>query len=144
MTIIVQSPEDSVVSIDTVQYAIGLCYFNPETEELIEISEMPDMWFSIEPGGSAIRKLYIVSSPSELINWAELTVIPDDSRSTYSVKIIINEESPIRSDFDILPTFNIARLDSLPQGEFISAYFLIESISNTNEVMSAKIRLSYE
>jgi len=144
MTIIVQSPEDSTIDNDTVEYAVGLCYFNPETEDLIEISELPDMWFSIEPGGSSIRKLYIVSSPSEIVNWAELTTIVEDQRSTYSVKIIINEDQPIRSDFEILPTFNTARADSIQQGSFISAWILIESISKTNEVMNAQLRLSYE
>ncbi|RLA65126.1 MAG: hypothetical protein DRQ78_05525 [Epsilonproteobacteria bacterium] len=145
MATITQSPETATIDEDTVDQAVGLCYFDPETESLIEISQLPDMFLSVEPEGASIRKFYIVTSPSESIMWVQLFLESNDyNATTYSIKVIISNEEPPVSAFDILPSYNSFRINNPPMGDFMSAWLLIENISKVNEIVDIGLKLQYE
>jgi len=145
MATITQSPEAATIDENTVDQAAGLCYFNPGTETLIEISELPDMFLSVEPEGASIRKFYIVTSPVEIVTWVQLFLDSDDfNATTYSIKVIISNEEPPISAFSILPAFNSFKVNNPPMGEFISVWLLIENISKVNEIIDIGLRLQYE
>ncbi|RLA65294.1 MAG: hypothetical protein DRQ78_05385 [Epsilonproteobacteria bacterium] len=145
MATITQSPETATIDENTVDQAVGLCYFDPETETLIEISELPDMFLSVEPEGAAIRKFYMVMSPVENINWVQLFIISNDfNTTTYSIKVIISEDEPPISAFSILPSYNSYKIENPPIGEFLSVWLLIENISKVNEIVNVGLRLTYD
>ena len=145
MATMTQPPETATIDENTVDQAVGLCYFDPVTESLIEISELPDMFLSVEPEGAAIRKFYMVTDPVEMISWVQLLLLSEDYNSTtYSVKVIISEDEPPVSAFDILPSYNSYRINNPPAGDFMSVWILVENISKVNEIVNIGIKLSYE
>ncbi|RLA65999.1 MAG: hypothetical protein DRQ78_04830 [Epsilonproteobacteria bacterium] len=145
MATITQSPETATIDEDTVDQAVGLCYFDPETETLIEIDKLPDLFLTVEPEGSAIRKFYLVTSPVDMIAWVKLTILSDDYNSTtYSIKLIISEDEPPVNAFGILPSYNSYKIENPPMGEFMSVWILIENISKVNEVVNVDLRIDYE
>ena len=145
MATITQSPETATIDENTVDQAVGLCYFDPETETLIEISELPDMFLSVEPEGASIRKFYIVTSPVDVVTWVQLFLDSNDfNATTYSIKVIISNDEPPISAFSILPSYNSFRINNPPMGEFLSVWLLIENISKVNEIVDIGLRLQYE
>ncbi|RLA66539.1 MAG: hypothetical protein DRQ78_04110 [Epsilonproteobacteria bacterium] len=145
MATISQSPELATIDNNTVDQAVGLCYFDLETETLIEIDKLPDMFLSVEPEGAAIRKFYMVMSPVDIVTWVQLFIISNDyNATTYSIKVIISEEEPPISAFSILPSYNSYRIDNPPMGEFLSVWLLIENISKVNEIVNIGLTLNYE
>lgn len=145
MATIKQSPSSVVIDENTVERSIGLCYFDTQSETLIEISQLPDMFLSVEPEGSAVRKFYLVTSPVEILSWVQIYMESSDPNSnTYSVKVIISEDEPPASAFDILPSFNSFKIINPTPGNFNSVWLLIENTSKANEIVGIDIRLTYE
>ena len=145
MATILLSPESAVIDANTVSESVGLCYFDPETETLLELDTLPDMFLSVEPDSYAIRKFYMVTDPVDVLSYAKISLISSAFNSeTYSVKTIVSAEEPPFDAFSVLPVYNSFTVTNPPQGDFLSVWILIENISKVNEIIDIDIELEYE
>lgn len=145
MATIIQSPESATIDSNTVTQLVGLCYFDPETESLLELDKLPDTFLSVEPNSFAMRKFYMVMSPDENVDYAQISLVLQDSNSSsYSVKVIISEDEPPFDAYSILPSFNSFGVNNPPRGDFMSVWLLIENIAKVNEIVNIGIELEYE
>jgi hypothetical protein len=74
MTDIAQSVSSVIIDNDIVDNAVGICYFDPISESLIELSRLNNHYISVEPLHQAIRKYYIVVSPGESVSYVRASV----------------------------------------------------------------------
>ena len=145
MATIILSPQSAVIDVNTVSESVGLCYFDPETESLLELDTLPDMFLAVEPGSYAIRKFYMVMDPIDIVTYSKISIVSTDYNSAaYSVKVIISENEPPIDSFQILPSYNGFVVTNPPQGDFLSVWLLVENISKVNEIINIDIELEYE
>lgn len=145
MATINQSPQSATIDTDTVAELVGLCYFDPVTETLLELSDMPDTFLSVAPNSFALKKLYMVMSPDDYVNFAQISIVPRDPQAqAYSVKVIISETEPSFESYGILPAFNSFVITNPPKGAFRTVWLLVENVYQINEVVSVDVELSYE
>jgi len=145
MATIIQSPESAVIDSNTVSELVGLCYYDPETESLLELNKLPDTFLSVEPNSYAMRKFYMVMSTEDSVNYAQVSLkLADSNDESYSVKVIISEDEPPFEAYAPLPSFNSFGVNHPPMGDFMNVWLLVENVVKVNEIVDISIELSYE
>lgn len=129
----------------TVSNAVGICYFDPLTEALLEINDIPNHYLAVEPTQQVIRKYYIVVAPNETISYVKVKIAnKDDLVDNYSVKLVISSDAPTSDAFTGLPDFNSFRMLNPSAGNFIPLWVLISSKTPINEISDIDLELEYE
>ncbi len=144
MTDIAQSVNAVTVTNEMVDNAVGICYFDPLSESLIELSQLPDHYITVDPLQQIVRKYYIVVSPGETVSYIKASVSEEGLEDMFSVKTIIDNNEPGVEAFSVLPNFNSYTVPNPVPGDFISLWLLITSKTPLNEVLSINIDLEYE
>jgi len=145
MNIITKSPESIIIDNNTVSQSVGLCYFDHESEELIEIDNISGMFLSINSNESLLRKMFLVTNPIDEIQVIKIsTKKPDINDNVYSVKIIINEEQPSYESFNNLPSYNSFVINNPDKGKIIPTWFLIENLLPVNIIVNLDLILEYD
>lgn len=132
------------ITSDTVSDVVGICYFDPITEALIEISDMQNHFFTVEPLRKVLRKYYLVVSPGNSLLYAKVRVSGDELDGLYSIKTILSDMTPTAEQFSMLQDFNSFRVDNPRPGDFIPMHILIESRTPINEVLNMDIEIEYD
>ena len=142
---IIRSPESIAISDSTVSQEVGLCYFDPDTEALIELNAISNPYISVEPFRAAIRKMYLVISPHQTLSYIKIQPsLPMLERENFGIKIIINHSEPSAADFTSLPEFNRYRVDSPAAGGFIPLWIYVESKIPATGVLSLTMDVEFE
>ena len=74
MTTIAQSVNSIAITNSTVNSAVGICYFDAQSESLLELSQLPNHHIMVDPLRQVIRKYYIVVSPGEVLSYVKASV----------------------------------------------------------------------
>ena len=144
MTNIILGAQDSMITASTVD-EVGICYFDPFKEELLELNALNGHFLSVNPLQKVIKKYYLVITPGKSINEVRLKLVNSQKiDNLYSAKVIISETSPSISSFDILPDFNAYRISMPQSGHLIPIWILMESKSPINDIVKIDIQVSYE
>lgn len=145
MATIANSVSTVTITSGTVDNAVGICYFDPVTESLLEISSLPNHYLTVEPNQQVIRKYYVVVAPGEIVSYVKVKVLDKESISDkYSIKLIIGTDSPTSGSFVALPDFNSFKYVNPVTGDFIPLWVLVTAKTPINEVVDIGIELEYE
>ena len=74
MTNIAQSVNTVTVTNEMVDNAVGICYFDPLSESLIELSQLSEHYITVDPLQQIVRKYYIVVAPGEVVSYVRASV----------------------------------------------------------------------
>ena len=144
MTTIANSVGSVTITSSTVNSAVGICYFDPLSEALLEISEIPNHYLSVQPSEQVIRKYYIVVAPGETVSYVKVKVSnKDELIDNYSIKMVVSLEDPTSDSFAGLPDFNSFRVLNPPAGAFMPVWILIGSNTPINEISKIELELEY-
>jgi hypothetical protein len=144
MTNIAQSVNTVTVTNEMVDNAVGICYFDPLSESLIELSQLSEHYITVDPLQQIVRKYYIVVAPGEVVSYVRASVSEEGIEDMFSVKTIVGTSEPGVEAFSALPNFNSYTYPSPMAGDFISLWLLITSKTPLNEVLNIEINLEYE
>jgi hypothetical protein len=145
MAIVANSPSTVPITGSTVDQAVGLCYFDPTDESLLELSQLPDHYITLQPHKVVMRKYYLVVDPSEVISYIRVKVPNNDGMDNlFSIKTIIGNDEPQVGSFEALPEYNSFKINNPTAGAFIPVWILIESKTPLNEVLNMDIEVEYE
>lgn len=135
-----------VIAADTVNNDIGLCYYDPVVEELLEFSadNLSNNLISLREGESKIFKYYLVVNTGVTPMYAKVRVYSDTADGFYSIKTIISANKPTFSDYVAIPDFNSFRVENPTPGEFIPVWLLVKSTVPSTEVKQVNVELKYE
>jgi hypothetical protein len=141
----IANPVNTVaITNDTVGDVVGLCYFDPVTESLIEISDIPNHFLTVQPFEQVIRKYYAVVSPGQVVDYIKVKIPKDGMEDLYSIKVIISQDNPSADSFAGIPDFNSFRLNNPVAGDFVPVWVLVSSKTPVNEIINISIELEYE
>jgi hypothetical protein len=141
----IANPVNTVtITASTVAGAVGLCYFDPLTEELLEISEIPNHFLTVQPFQQVVRKYYLVVAPGESLSYVQVRIHGEGLEDLYSIKSILSNAEPTSDSFSVIPDFNGYRVNSPTAGEFIPLHVLISSKTPVNEILNVSIDIEYE
>lgn len=142
---IIRAVESVEIDQETTSQEVGLCYFDPDTESLIELSAMTNPFISVEPFRAAIRKMFLVIKPNQTLSYIRaIPSLTEEQKELYGVKVIINHSEPSASDFSSLPEFNRYRVDSPAAGGFIPLWIYVESKVPAMHVLDLKIDVEFD
>lgn len=145
MTTIANSPNTVSITNATVSGSVGICYFDPITESLLEIDQVQNHFVSVEPFSTILKKYYLVTSPDDALDYIRVkTQASTDLEDLYSIKIIISNETPSVYNFDDLPNLNSFRIDSPSSGIFIPLHILVKSKVSINTIHKIQLEIEYE
>ena len=145
MVTIANSVNTVSITNSTVDNAVGLCFFDPATEALIEVNQTPSHYLTVEPNQQVLRKYYMVTAPGQTVSYAKIKIANKTTlEDKFSIKTIIGSDNPTTSAYLTLPDFNSFRYLNPVAGEFIPVWILITSKTPINEVVSIDIELEYE
>lgn len=145
MANIASSANQVIITNSTVGGVVGLCYFDPITETLLEINDIPNHVITIDPGQNVLRKYYIVVSPGETVAYIKIKFSNTDVLNhQHSIKTIIGDIPPTVNSFAVLPEFNSFRFLNPDAGAFVPVWLLISSKYSLNEVVNISVDLEYE
>lgn len=145
MLINADSVNSVIITSSTVNADVGICYFNPVTESLLEISAAPNHFMSLKPLEQTILKYYLVVSPGIATpSYVKIRVKKDNIEDYYTIKTILGEVQPSIDDFVSIPNFNSFKVVSPTVGAFIPIWFLVSSVEQVNEVLTFNIEIEYE
>jgi hypothetical protein len=145
MASIVQSPTTVIIDDNTVNESVGLCRFDYETESLLEIDSISGMFLPVDLGGAAMKKMYLVTDPVDVLNYVKLSFKePENNQNVYSIKVIISNEEPSFEAFSALPSFNTYVINNPAQGVFMSAWILVENLLSLDEIVELTIEIEYD
>lgn len=145
MLINANSVNSVVIALDTVANDVGICYFNPATESLMEINASNNHYLSLKPMEKSILKYYlVVNSGVPPLNYVKISVVKDNIEDFYSIKTIIGNDIPVVSDFDALPDYNSFRVNTPASEAFIPVWFLVSSLEPISKVLTFKLEVEYE
>lgn len=124
---------------------VGICFFDPITESLLEIDSEVNHFLTVEPYKSSIRKYYLVVTPGDqLISAAVSFTNTSELVGKYSIKAIISSDQPSLMAFENLTSFNETSVEAPVSGVFIPLWIYIESSIPTNLVSDLGIEINYE
>ncbi len=153
--LIKSQPESALLvsSGSTVENDVGICYFDPVDETLKEISLLDNHLLTVQPYKKAIKKYYLVISPSApALDTVEVGPVfldlPDglviDPEDYYSIKTLISVTEPTLGQFDDEDNMNSDTIASPNPGDIIPIWFLVESKLPLNNVLNISIEVDYE
>lgn len=117
---------------------IGLCYFNPETETLVEFNTSSTI--PVLPYEDSIKRYYIVRDQSfSNVNTISITIT--SSNTDYIIKNIKGIVDPESSDFDSIPNNNT---NVLFLSEHTSGVIPIDVYVKSNTYTLTKVPLTVE
>jgi hypothetical protein len=144
MTNVTLGAQDSMITASTVD-EVGICYFDPFTEELLELNSANGHFLSVSPMQKIIRKYYLIVSPGETFAYVKIKLINSQNiENLYSAKVIISEIQPTINSFDVLPDFNAYKISSPMAGHLIPVWILLNSKSPINDIVKVDIKVDYE
>lgn len=145
MATIAQAADSVTITSSTVDDAVGVCFFDPIEETLLEISDIPNHYLSVEPNQQVLRKYYTVVTPGVTVSYIKVSIPnKEELQDSYSIKMIVSDEAPTADSFSGLPDYNSYRIISPTAGAFIPLWILVSSKSATNEVLDIELELEYE
>lgn len=145
MTTIATSPSSVAITSGTVTNDIGICYFDPISESLLEINSLPNHFLSVEPFSTVLKKYYLVIEPGVSVNYVRIKPVVDASlEDAFSIKVMITDEKPSVYIFDDFPNFNSFRVDNPSDGIFIPIWILLRSKVSINSVNRIQLEIEYE
>lgn len=136
---IINTASDAMITPSTVT-DIGLCYYNYETEEILELSSIAINTCSVSPMSPVIKKYYMIAGTA----FAAVSVAigaTDNAKRFFSAKIIVNEITPAIANFDDLIEFNTARIGNPLVGHLIPVWILIEPKISANINLDMSINI---
>lgn len=145
------TPESSllIVTNTTVNSDVGICYFDPTSESLLELSLLNGLSLTVQPYKKIIKKYYLVTKPSSSVATVVLTpsfvsppigITPTDY---YSLKTIISNTEPTLGNYDDLTNLNTFEIDSPGAGSHTPIWILLENLSPLSAILNISLQLSY-
>lgn len=120
---VINTASDAMITPSTVA-DVGICYYDYETETIMELSSIAINMCSVSPVSPIIKKYYLIATdPFAEVN-ISLNATVDDKRY-FGAKIIVNEIEPNISDFDGLIEFNSGKVLNPLQNHLIPVWILI-------------------
>lgn len=145
MLINANSVNSVVIEVDTVANDVGICYFNPATESLMEINSANSHYLSLKPLEKTILKYYLVVNAGVApLDYVKISIVKDNIEDYYYIKTIIGNDIPVVADFDVLPDFNSFRVNNPVSEAFIPVWFLVSSLEQINSVLTFKMEIEYD
>lgn len=146
------SPESSllIVTNTTVDSDVGICYFDPTSESLLELSLLNGLSLTVQPYKKAIKKYYLVVNPTTSgINTVTINptfinvpsgIVPTDY---YSIKTIISATEPTLGNFDDLTNLNSFTITAPDAGSHTPIWILLENLKPLSSPLSISMVLNY-
>lgn len=132
---------DSMITVNTTSNDIGLCYYDPIQETILELSQLPDSMLFVKPRQSATLNFYLVSKLGSSITNVKVSVSSD--QETNEVKILSKPVKPSSDEFDAVQVNNYVTITS-PQEEHLNPLWLqIKSLSGKVSIKDLTIDIEY-
>lgn len=136
---IINTASDGMITGTTVD-GVGLCYYNYETEEILELSSIAINSCSVSPMSPIIKKYYMIAETAFSYVNISISATAIDARY-FSAKMIVNEVTPNKNDFDDLTEFNMAVVGNPLVNHLIPVWILIEPKISANIDISMAINI---
>ncbi len=136
---IINTASDGMITPSSVNQ-VGVCYYDYETESILELSSIAVNMCSVSPITPVIKKYFLVAE--SVFAYVDVSLEVDETTSRYfGAKLIANEVQPSISDFDGLTEFNLAKVVNPLQNHLIPIWILMyPKISASIEIeMALKI-----
>lgn len=144
MTKILNPISGALVTSSTVADAVGICYFDPISEQLLELSSAYNHFVSVEPQKAILKKYYAVVAPTGVVSYIKISIPKAGLEEHFSVKTIISVDEPSLENFELLPDFNSFRFINPTPGAFTPIWLLVKSKTPINEILPISLELEYE
>lgn len=136
---IINTASDGMITPSSVDQ-VGVCYYDYETESILELSSIAVNMCSVSPITPVIKKYFLVAE--SVFTYVDVSLEVSETTSRYfGAKLIANEVQPSISDFDGLTEFNLAKVINPLQNHLIPIWVLMyPKISASIEIeMALKI-----
>lgn len=133
------------VNSDTVSNSVGICYFDPIDEVLLELGAINSV-ISVEAGAIVVKKYYIVTK-TDKIDVMNIRISRDsnpDLENLYEIKMLTMDSMPTQTDFDKVSLFNTVRIISPQKETFFPLWIMIKPKNIVNSLFSLELEIEYE
>ena len=133
------------VKSDTVSNSVGVCYFDPIEEVLLELGAVNNV-ITVEAGAMIVKKYYIVTNTSkvDVINVRAARGGGTDPSSLYDIKMLSMDSMPTQDDFDKVGLFNTVRIISPQPETFFPLWIMIKPKDIVNSLFALELEVEYE
>ncbi len=120
---IINTASDDMITPSSVDQ-IGVCYYDYETESILELSSIAINMCSVSPITPVIKKYFLIAE--DAFAYVDVSLVVSETTSVYfGAKLIANEVQPSISDFDTLVEFNTAKVVNPLQNHLIPIWILM-------------------
>lgn len=133
------------VNSDTVSNSVGICYFDPIDEVLLELGAINSV-ISVEAGAIVVKKYYIVTK-TDKIDVMNIRISRDsnpDLENLYEIKMLTMDSMPTQTDFDKVSLFNTVRIISPQKETLFPLWIMIKPKDIVNSLFSLELEIEYE
>lgn len=141
MSILGNEASDLMIDQNTVSSDIGLCYYDPLQETILELSSLPDSMLFCKPRKKKIFGFYAVAKMGANISSAKISVSANED--IYRVKILHQLNTPSESDFDLVPPNNEVVLTSVQEEHLNPIWLQIQSMTGKFSLQDLELKIEY-
>lgn len=133
------------VNSTTVANSVGICYFDPIEESLLELGAINNV-ISIESGAIVVKKYYIVTNNKsiDVINVRPAQLNGVEAADLYDIKMLSMDSMPTQEDFDKVALFNTVRIIAPQPETFFPLWIMIKPKDIVNSLFSLNLEVEYE
>ena len=138
---------NEIINRDNIPYGlnddIGLCYFDPETEKLVEFH--PNLNFVLGPFEKSVRRFYLIK-PSQFVNgikasYCKIKIFSDNSVIDFKIRLGSERISYIEDFEDISPSEPLTVFFSAYPSGIIPLDIYTESKTNSSRMLNIDVDL---
>lgn len=139
---IINTASDDMITPSSVDQ-VGVCYYDYETESILELSSIAINMCSVSPITPVIKKYFLIADDPFM--YVDVSLVVSATTSAYfGAKLIVNEVQPSISDFDALIEFNTAKVVNPLQNHLIPIWILMYPKASASIDINMSIRIEAE
>ena len=132
---------DSMIDVNTVSSDIGLCYYDPIQESILELSSLPDSMLFCKPRQRRVFGFYAVAKLGANISSAKISVSANEDINT--VKILSQTQYPSESDFNAVQANNDVTLTAVQEEHLNPVWLEIKSLTGKFSMQDLELKIEY-
>lgn len=127
-------------------FKLGLCYFDPTSESLYEISQESGYMLSADSYRSVVHKVYVVTgTETPMTSLVVKPIRSPEVEDIFDIKVATGPVQPSMMTFEELPSYNTLRIDGpIIPNSLVPVFVYIKANSDITSISGFPVEVSYE